>query len=237
MIGVKYMGYVTKVYVDIGDRVKQEDILYEIESSEFDLIRMQSELMIDQAEVVAKYWKNRANRLDEKKKLIQKHKNKDFEFSFNDLDDQSDNAIAMLKEAKIAIKNATKRLNEIMSVYNHLKMKAPSDGIILQRNIKVGDMLMPGMLAILMLDTQNLYIDISIAESLLKYFYVGKIAKIKLRSLDKILTGKVKAIIPSSNFVTHKIKVRIDINEDHPRILEGMYSEVFLDIPMNNDKK
>ncbi len=237
MIGTKYMGYVSKVYVDIGDRVEREDDLYEIESSEFDLIRIQSELMADQAKLVVEYWKNRVNRLDKKRKRVQKMKMGDFQFDLMDMESQADNALVMLEAAKIAVKNAVEKTKEIMSVFNHLKMKAPSDGIVVERNIKVGDMVMPGMLAILIVDTEDVYVDISIAESLLKYFYVGKIAKIKLRSLDKTLSGKVKSIVPSSNFVTHKIKVRLSINEKHPRILPGMYSEVFMEIPLKKSDK
>ncbi len=33
MIGSKYMGYVKKVFVKLGDRVKREDDLYEIRAS------------------------------------------------------------------------------------------------------------------------------------------------------------------------------------------------------------
>lgn len=233
MIGTKYMGYVSKVHVNIGDKVQKEDKLYEIESAEFDLAKVQSELMVDQAKLFIEYWKNKVSVLDKKKQRLQAKKYNGFDFDLEvfDLDSQSDNALVMLEAAKIGMKNSIEKTKEIMTIFSYLKMKAPSDGVIVERNIKVGDMVMPGMIAIKMVDTNDLYADISISESLLRYFYVGKKATIKLRSLDKVLTGKVQSIVPSSNSITHKVKVRISIDQKHPRILPGMYSEVFLDIP------
>ena len=44
MIGSRYMGYVKKVYVKLGDKVKREDDLYEMESAEFDIMKTQANL-------------------------------------------------------------------------------------------------------------------------------------------------------------------------------------------------
>ena len=38
------MGYVKKVYVKLGDKVKREDDLYEMESAEFDIMKTQAKL-------------------------------------------------------------------------------------------------------------------------------------------------------------------------------------------------
>lgn len=234
MIGSKYMGYVSKVYVDIGDRVKREDDLYEIESSEFDLIKTQSDLMFDQSKLIVDYWKSRIDRLNKKRKRVQKRATKGFQFDLDDLEVQAENAKAMLEAAKIAVRQSVEKIKEISSVFNYLKMKSPADGIVVERNIRVGDMIMPGMLAILIVDTEDLFVDVSMAESLIRDVYVGKKVIIRIPSLEKEFKGKIKAIVPSSNFVTHKIKVRISIDDKHPRILPGMYSEVYLE---TKDKK
>jgi len=235
MISSKYIGYVSKIYVDIGDRVKRDDNLYEIESAEFDILKSQSNLMVEQAKLVVSYWKSRVRKLDKKRKIVQKNKATNFQFDLKDLESQADNAVAMLDAAKVVIKQSLLKTKEIMSVFNHLKMTSPSDGIIVERNIKVGDMVMPGMLTILLVDTEDLFVDISISESMLKHFYVGKKATIKIPSLSKTIKGKVKAIVPNSNFVTHKIKVRVSLDGKHLRILPGMYSEVYLDIDRKNN--
>jgi multidrug efflux pump subunit AcrA (membrane-fusion protein) len=52
MIGSRFMGYIKKVYVKIGDKVKREDDLYEMESAEFDMMKSQADLMLEQMKVV-----------------------------------------------------------------------------------------------------------------------------------------------------------------------------------------
>jgi len=48
-IGARYMGYVKEVYVNIGDKVKREDDLFKMESAEFDILKEQVNLALEQA--------------------------------------------------------------------------------------------------------------------------------------------------------------------------------------------
>ena len=59
MIGSRYMGYVKKVYVKLGDKVKREDDLYEMESAEFDIMKTQANLMLEQSQIAVEYWRDR----------------------------------------------------------------------------------------------------------------------------------------------------------------------------------
>ena len=52
MIGARYMGYVKHIYFDIGDKVKREDTLFEMESAEFDIMKNQADLALEQAEIM-----------------------------------------------------------------------------------------------------------------------------------------------------------------------------------------
>ena len=55
MIGSRYMGYVKKVYVKLGDKVKRADNLYEMESAEFDIMKTQANLMLEQSQIAVEY--------------------------------------------------------------------------------------------------------------------------------------------------------------------------------------
>jgi multidrug efflux pump subunit AcrA (membrane-fusion protein) len=52
MIGARYMGYVKNIYFNIGDSVKREDTLFELESAEFDIMENQADLALEQAEIM-----------------------------------------------------------------------------------------------------------------------------------------------------------------------------------------
>ena len=67
MIGSRFMGYIKKVYVKLGDKVKREDDLYEMESAEFDIMKSQADLMLEQSKIIVEYWRDKLTRINTKK--------------------------------------------------------------------------------------------------------------------------------------------------------------------------
>jgi len=227
MIGSRYMGYVKKVYVKLGDKVKREDNLYEIESAEFDIMKTQSNLMLEQAQLALEYWKDRLRVLNKKKETVKK-KQGITGFDWDDLEGQVENVKAMLESTKIMVKHAAEQVKQMAVVFNYLKMKAPSDGVVVQKNIKVGDMIMPGMLAIMIVDTENLEIDVSLSESIIGKVKEGQRIPVEIPSIHYKTVGTIHAIIPDANPMTHKIKMRVKFDKAGKNIFPGMYAKVVI---------
>ncbi len=227
MIGSRYMGYVKKVYVKLGDRVKREDDLYEIESAEFDIMKTQSNLMLEQAQIALEYWKDRLHALNKKKENAKK-KFGMAGFDWDDLEGQVENVKAMMESTKIMVKHAAEQVKQMAVIFNYLKMKAPSDGVVVQKNIKVGDMIMPGMLAIVIVDTENLEIDVSISEGIIGKVREGQKIAVEIPSLKYHTIGRIHAIIPDANPMTHKIKMRVSFDKGGQNIIPGMYAKVII---------
>ncbi len=224
------MGYIKHVYVKLGQKVKREQDLYEMESAEFDIMKSQADLMVEQAQTVLDFWKRRIHILNEKRKRL-KNKSKTNGI-FGDLDDleaQAENAKTMLESAQVMVKQANIKAKQMASVYNYLKMKAPSDGVIVMKNIKVGDMVMPGMLTIMMVDTEDLAIDLSIPASSLKIARTGQKVDVIIDALNFRTTGIIEAIIPDANPMTHKIKMRVTFDKKDANIYPGMYARIVVD--------
>jgi len=229
MIGSRFMGYVKKVFVKIGDKVKREDDLYEIESAEFDMMKMQADLMLEQSKTMVEFWRDKLTRVNTKKRRLgfeYKHTNKIDFFDLADLDTQAANAESMLESMQLMVKEATIRAKQMASTYNYIKMKAPSDGVVVQRNIKVGDMVMPGMLTVLLVDMESLEIDVSISESIVSKVHVGQKVSVEIPSLKYKTQGVIHAIVPDVNPMTHKIKMRIRFNKGNENIFPGMYAKI-----------
>lgn len=227
MIGSRYMGYVKKVYVKLGDKVKREDDLYEIESAEFDIMKTQANLMLEQSQIALEYWRDRLHVINKKKEVL-KEKGNFGGFDWDDLEAQSENIIAMLESTKIMVKHAAEQVKQMAVVFNYLKMKAPADGVVVQRNIKVGDMIMPGMLAIVIVDMENLEIDVSISEGTIGRVHVGQRIAVEIPSIKYKTIGRIKAIIPDANPMTHKIKMRVSFDKSDKNIFPGMYAKVII---------
>jgi multidrug resistance efflux pump len=140
----------------------------------------------------------------------------------------------MLETAQVMVEQMSIKAKQMATVFNYLKMKAPSDGVIVQKNIKVGDMVMPGMLTIMMVDMEDLEIDVSISEGMMKHVHVGDIVKVTIPSLEYRTDGKIKAIIPDANPMTHKFKIKVDFDKKGAFVIPGMYAKVLIPI---KDKK
>ena len=227
MIGSRYMGYVKKVYVKLGDKVKREDDLYEMESAEFDIMKTQSNLMLEQAQIALEYWKDRLHAINKKRENAKK--NIDMTgFDWDDLESQAENVKAMFESTKIMVKHAAEQVKQMAVVFNYLKMKAPADGVVVQKNIKVGDMVMPGMLTIMIVDTEHLEIDVSLSESIIGKVREGMSIPVEIPSIDYKTIGKIHAIIPDANPMTHKIKMRVSFDKGNKNIFPGMYAKVVI---------
>ncbi len=230
MIGSRFMGYIKHVYVKLGQKVKREQDLYEMESAEFDILKSQADLMVEQSQTVLDFWKRRIHILNEKRKRLKNRTKTNGMFGdLDDLEAQAENAQTMLESAQVMVKQANIKAKQMASVYNYLKMKAPSDGVIVMKNIKVGDMVMPGMLTIMMVDTEDLAVDLSIPASSLKIAHVGQKVDVIIDALNFRTTGIVDAIIPDANPMTHKIKMRVKFDKKGANIYPGMYARIIVD--------
>jgi len=228
MIGSRYMGYIKEVYVKLGDKVKREDDLYEMESAEFDIMKSQADLMLEQSQIVLEFWRKRLQNLDKKRKRLGEKNGNSMFGDIDDLEAQAENIQSMLESAQVMVKEAAIKAKQMASVYNYLKMKAPADGVVVAKNIKAGDMVMPGMLTIMLVDTEDLDIDVSISESTLNFVREGDEVDVIIGALNFKTKGVVHAIIPDANPMTHRIKMRVTFDKKDKNIFPGMYAKIII---------
>jgi len=227
MIGSRYMGYIKRVFVKVGDKVKREDELYEMESAEFDIMKSQADLMLEQSKIVVEFWRKRLENINKRKNRL-KHRNSMPMADIDDLTAQAENISAMLDSAQVLVKQASIKAKQMATIFNYLKMKAPSDGVVVRRNIKPGDMVMPGMLTIMLTDTESLEIHVSVSESIIAMVNVGEKLVVHIPSIKYKTIGTIKSIVPDANPMTHKIQMRINFDKGDHNIFPGMYAKVVI---------
>jgi multidrug resistance efflux pump len=209
--------------------VKREDDLYEMESAEFDMMKTQADLMLEQSKIVVEYWREKLRQVNVRRARTKNKKINEIDIAdMVDLDAQAANIETMLESMQIMVKEANIKVKQMASTYNYIKMKAPSDGVVVQKNIKVGDMIMPGMLTIMIVDTENLEIEVSISESIISRVKVGKRVPVEIPSINYKTKGVIHAIVPDANPMTHKIKMRIRFDRGSDNIFPGMYAKVVI---------
>jgi len=214
MITSRFMGFVTQVKVSEGDYVKKGDLLYSIDSREIDSAKTQAQLSLQMYQSQANNVLlnlARHRRLFEQD-MVAKYKVEELELANKNMQ----NMIAIAKA----------RLNEVNNQYKYLRVKAPNSGVIVSKNIKVGEMAMPGMPAIVLSDLSNLKIAAEIAESNLTRVQHGTKVVINIPSLKLKAIGRVSAIIPNSNPMTHTFKIKVSFKTNNKSVYPGMYATV-----------
>jgi len=214
MITSRFMGFVTHVGVTEGEKVKRNQVLYTIDSREIDSAKRQAELSL---QMYQNQFSNVKMNLDRhrrllKKDMVSKYEVENLELAAKNLQDM------------VAIANA--RLEEVNNQYRYLNIKAPNSGVIVAKNIKVGEMAMPGMPAIILSDLSNLKISAEISESNLSRVQHGTKVIVKIPSLGINTMGTISAIIPNSNPMTHTFKIKISFKTNNKSVYPGMYATI-----------
>ncbi len=228
MITSRYMGFVTKVGPSEGERVKKGQLLYTIDSKEVDSAKARVELGISQAQLALQMNENQLNNvllnLARYKRLYAK--NMVSKYEVENLELAAKNMKDMVAISKKQVQQAKAQLDEVYNQYKYLNIKAPNNGVIVAKNIKVGEMAMPGMPAYVLADLSDLKISIEVAEQDLKKVPYGKKVTVEVPSADLTTTGTINAIVPSSNPMTHTFKVKVAFKAGKHMVYPGMYATV-----------
>lgn len=211
----RFMGFIKKVNVAEGDMVKKGDLLYSIDSTEIDSKKKQAQLQVqmydNQYQIMKRNYERFKRLLD--KGLVSKFEVEQLELGTKNLED-----MVKISRAQVA---------EVENQYQYLTIKAPNDGVIIRKNIKAGEMAIPGMPALVLSDLSSLKIQSEIAETDLKSIKIGQSAKIEIPSLGVQLNGKIESIIPSSNPMTHTFNIKLSF-EKIKDVYPGMYAKVYI---------
>ncbi len=230
MMTSRYMGYVKNMAVSEGDIVKKGQLLYEIDSKEIESAERQVDLGISQARLALQMNKNQYNNVLMnlsrhqrlfKKKMVSKYELETLELAAKNLKD-------MVTIATKQVEQAEAKKEEVLNQYNYLKILAPNDGVIVAKKVNEGEMAIPGMPALVLTDLSRLKIVAEIAETQLKDIQLGRNVSIKIPSIGFVTTGKISSIIPSSNPMTHKFKIKIKFDLKDRSVYPGMYAKIFI---------
>ena len=230
MITSRYMGFIKNMKVSEGDIVKKGDLLYEIDSKEIDAASRQVDLAINQARLALQMNENQLNNvltnLARNKRLYKKGMVS--KFQLENLELAAKNMRDMVKLAKEQVAQAKAQKESVMNQYRYLKIKAPNDGVIVMKRAKEGEIQIPGMPALMLTDLSDLKIMTEISENDLRYVKIGKKVKVEIPSIGYKGEGAVKSIIPSSNPMTHKFKIKIKFDKGDNVVFPGMYAKVYI---------
>jgi len=213
----RFMGFVKELKVSEGSKVKKGQLLYKIDTTDIDAKKRQATLQVSmyqtQFEIVKRNYE-RFSRLY-KKGLVSKAQVEELKMNYDNLQDMIDVAKAQLQE--------------VNNQYKYLAIKAPNDGVITRKMVKVGEMAIPGMPALVLTDLSNLKIKAEVSETNLFKIKIGEKVTVSIPSLHYTTQGKIESIIPSSNPMTHTFMIKIAFKATS-QVYPGMYAKVSIKV-------
>ena len=209
----RFMGFVKELHVSEGSLVKKGELLYKIDTTDIDAKKRQAQLQVSMYSTQYSIVKRNYERFQRlfKKGLVSKSQVEELEMNHNNLRD-------MIGVAKA-------QLDEVNNQYKYLEIKAPNDGVVTKKMIKVGEMAMPGMPALVLTDLSDIKITAEISESNLFNIKRDGNVEVEIPSISYTTTGKIISIIPSSNPLTHTFLIKISFKSNE-NVYPGMYAKV-----------
>ena len=129
---------------------------------------------------------------------------------------------AKLKQARAQVMQSKASLNQFMEQLGYTTIVAPMDGVILSRDVEIGDavssILVLGSTATLVMtegDINEVYVQGKVDEADIAHVYMAQPARIKVESFrDRTFLGKVTKIAPlgveKDNVTTFEVRVSIE---------------------------
>ncbi|GBD03059.1 Multidrug resistance protein MdtA [bacterium HR19] len=215
-ISSKVSGRIVKLYVDIGDRVKEGQLLAKIddkdyrnavERAKFDLERIKSQLEL------AKINFERAEKLIQTKSIPQA---------------EYDSAKSNYESLKASYELAQKALEKAQIDLAETNIFSPYDGIVVEKRADVGTVVSP-QIPILILQSTKTYFLGKISEQDLTKIKIGMKAEIDFPSIKRTVEGKITSIKPTADTSRSGFEVIVELKERVPQNLQGI-AKVKLDI-------
>lgn len=218
-VSARIMGYLTDVKVDVGDRVKQGQLLATIKSDEIQAKKAQAEAGISEAKAALENIKKdfaRVQSLFNKKSATQK-----------ELDDIT--AAKNMMEAKL--KQAEEMKNEVNSMLSYTRITSPYNGVITEKHVNSGDLATPGRPLFTIEAGGNFQAEIMVPESKITSIKKGDKVKVILKNNGKEINGSIGEYSSSSLQTGGQYLAKIDLDKNDLRsikLFSGMYVNVLL---------
>ncbi|MEZ4652612.1 MAG: efflux RND transporter periplasmic adaptor subunit [Candidatus Eisenbacteria bacterium] len=222
-IGAKIIGRVMELAVDEGDTVRAGEIVARLDSRDLEAAVQQAEARLNEATARAAD----ARRVKAREEQI-------FQAGAS-FQQALDEAATQLAIAEAQVQTAQAALDAARAQLAYATIRAPIDGVVIERNIEVGEMVAPGGFtsqqssgAILRIaDPTSLEVEADINESYIARLTRGQPAIIRIDAVpDAEYHGELRQIVPTADRQKAVVEVKVTIDDRDNRLVPDMSCSV-----------
>lgn len=215
-ISTEVAGLVESVSVNQGDRVAINAPLVQLNTEIRDKEVSLAKTRIEQIDLRIKNTEKNFKRLE---KLYNSSgvSEKDF-----------DDALYSYQDARKEKQALQDNLAKLLIQQRRSAIKAPFDGIVLEKNVDTGAWVQQGKSLISLGSTNDLFVRVPVAEALLQYITPGNKLQVTLTAYNKQVEGVVAGIDPVADLKTKNVFLKIKIAATTEYLAQNMSATVLL---------
>jgi RND family efflux transporter MFP subunit len=252
-VHAKVAGYIQKIYVDVGDRVKQGQTLAILEVPELaaqlngadaavrrakeDIRREQGDVQRAQsAHGAAHSMYMRLKQASEQQKgLVAQQELDDAQAKDLETEAQASSAQAALSAAEQQVEVSVANQKQFSAMSDYARIVAPFTGVVTVRYADTGSLVAAGTSSstqaipvVRIAEISKLRLVLPIPESIAAQIHLNDPVKVRVQALNQDITGKVSRFSSSLDMQTRTMETEIDFENRKGELMPGMYTETRL---------
>ena len=252
-VHAKVAGYIRQIFVDVGDKVKQGQVLAVLEVPELraqilgaqatiqhsqdSIRRAQSEIeRAESTHSAAHFAYTRLKQASEARQgLIAEQELDDALAKDKEAEAQVDSAKAALAEAQsqLSVSDASNKQLAAMEAYTQIT--APFNGVITKRYADTGALIQAGtasntqaMPVVQLAEWSKLRLVVPVPESAVSKIHLGSAVQVRVAALNRNFQGRVARFADALDQQTRTMQTEIDVENRDGTLVDGMYAETSL---------
>jgi RND family efflux transporter MFP subunit len=259
-VHAKVAGYIRKIYVDVGDRVKEGQTLAVLEIPELAaqlagadaaVRRAQEEIRRAQSDVERAKSTHAAahsayarlkQAADSRAGLVAQQEVDDSQAKDLETQAQVGSAQAALSSAQQQLEVAQANQQQFAALSNYCHIVAPFAGVVTNRYADTGALIQAGtssstqaLPVVRLAQTSKLRLVLAIPESVAAQIHLGDPVKVRVQALQQDIEGKVSRFADSLDRQTRTMETEIDFDNRDGHLIPGMYAETRLSLREKKD--
>jgi len=255
----KESGFVSKLYVDYGSRVKSGQLMAVLEIPELQALLQEDQASIKsmadqvtnaehelgrieaQHTVVHLQYDRLNNVAKSKPGLVAQQEVDDAQGKDLAAESQVEAAKSRLQSAQSQLAVVQSKLTHDQALYDYSKITAPFTGVVTQRYANLGTLMQGGTnstqaLPLVRLSQEDLFrLVIPVPESYVRYIKIGDQVSVRVPSLDRDFPGKVARFSVDVSDSTRTMHTEVDVPNPQGVLIPGLYAEATLTLDRRGD--
>jgi RND family efflux transporter MFP subunit len=254
-VHAKVAGYIRKIYVDVGDHVKEGQTLAVLEVPELaaqvtgaeaavraaqeQIHKAQGDLQRARSAHAAAHsaYVRLKQAADSRAGLVAQQEVDDSQAKDLETEGQTASAEAELASAGQQLEVAQASQKQYSAMSDYTRIVAPFAGVITNRYADTGALIAAGTSSstqaipvVRLAQTSKLRLVLPIPESVVAQIHLGDPVKVRVQALDQEIEGRVSRFADSLDRQTRTMETEIDFDNRSGRLISGMYTETRLSL-------